>query len=204
MLNFLTETTEKVISLLAGAFIVAAQITLVADVLRKKLKPSLLSWVGWALLMGTGLIAQVVEMGWEWSQTGLFFSAFGCLCIVFSALIRKHYLLVRSDFSYLFLGLICLGIYFISKDAWITTVFAILADFIVGIPTLKHAYNNPVSQKSNAWLLGFIAFTFSLIICIGHSLLYALFPIYLFLYNGAMLVLTHRYFVNKKSDSKSV
>lgn len=105
MLNFLTETTEKIISLLSGAFIVAAQITLVADVLRKKLKPSLLSWVGWALLMGTGLIAQVVEMGWEWSQTGLFFSAFGCLCIVFSALIRKHYLLVRSDFSYLFLVL---------------------------------------------------------------------------------------------------
>ena len=113
-------------------------------------------------------------------------------------------LILRLETWFPFLGLICLGIYFISKDAWITTVFAILADFIVGIPTLKHAYNNPLSQKSNAWLLGFIAFTFSLIICIGHSLLYALFPIYLFLYNGAMLVLTHRYFVNKKSENKSV
>lgn len=191
MLFILTDTTEKIVSFVAGGFIIAAQVVLVIDVLRKKLKPSILSWVGWALLMGTGLISQILEKGWEWSQIGLLCSALGCVCIVISAWLRNYYLLVNSDFRYLILGLVCLGIYFISKDAWITTIFAILADFIVGIPTLIHAYKNPQSQKSVAWSLGFISFSFSLILCIGQLYLYALFPVYLFLYNGAMVLLTH-------------
>lgn len=179
-----------IISFVAGGFIAAAQIMLVVDVFRKRFTPSLLSWLGWGILMGTGLISQVLEQGWEWSQTGLLFSTIGCMVIFSTAWANKNYLMVRADWKYLWLGLICLVIYFISQDAWITTIFAILADFIVGIPTLLHAYRNPISQKSKAWMLGFISWTFSLLLCIGHSWLYALFPIYLFLYNGAMVVLT--------------
>jgi len=183
-------TLIVILSFLAGAFIFAAQVTLVVDVFKKKFHPSLLSWLGWALLIGTGFISQVVEQGWEWSQIGLLLSTLGCLVIFFSAWILKSYLMVNSDWRFLILGLLCLVIYFVSKDAWITTIFAIIADFIVGIPTLIHAHQNPVTQKSNAWMLGFVSWIFSLLLCFGHSWLYALFPIYLFLYNGAMVYLT--------------
>ena len=183
-------TIIAILSFLAGIFIFAAQITLVVDVFKRKISPSLLSWLGWALLIGTGFVAQVVEQGWEWSLLGLLLSTLGCFVIFFTAWILKNYLMVKSDWRFLILGLLCLVIYFISKDAWITTIFAIVADFIVGIPTLIHAHKNPVSQKSNAWMLGFVSWIFSLILCIGHSWLYALFPIYLFLYNGAMVYLT--------------
>ena len=199
MLLLLTPLTEKIISLFAGGFIAAAQIMLVVDVFTKRFTPSLLSWLGWGLLIGTGLLSQVIEQGWEWSQIGLLLSTIGCFVIFFLSWANKNYLIVRSDWRFLFLGLICLLIYYISQDAWITTCFAILADFIVGIPTLLHAYRNPISQKSSAWMLGFISWTFSLILCAGNPWLYALFPIYLFLYNGAMVLLTAKSRVRKNN-----
>ena len=198
MFIFIVSHGAQTISLIAGLFIVTAQFVLWRDVYKRKISPGLLSWFGWFLLMGVSLIAQILVDGWKWSLTGLAMSAFGCFVIFTTALLMKNYLLKNSDWIFLFLGLICLILYLISKDAWITTGFAILADFVVGIPTLIHAYRNPLSQKSKAWMLAFISWSFTLILCIGQPLLYALFPVYLFLYNIAMLILTNRKINNDK------
>ena len=192
MVLFLPKIIEQGMSLVAGAFIIAAQAILIWDVVKRKISPGLLSWFGWGLLMGTSLISQIIDKGWQWNQTGLLCSAIGCIFIFATAWVYNNYLMKKSDWSFLILGLVCMIIYLISKDPWLTTGFAILADFIVGIPTLRHAWINPASQKTSAWTLGFISWIFSLILCIGHSWLYALFPIYLFIYNGAMIALTHR------------
>lgn len=183
---------EQIISFFAGSLIVFAQLTLIRDVFRKKISPSLLSWFGWALLMGTGLLSQIIEKGWEWNLIGLSISTLGCLFIFLSAWILNNYLIKKSDWSFLVLGLVCLFIYITSKDPWLTTGFAILADFIVGIPTLVHAYKNPVTQRTFAWTIGFFSWILTIFICIGHEWIYALFPIYLLLYNGAMMLLTRR------------
>ncbi len=190
MLLFLPAFVEQSTSFIAGALIIAAQVILIRDVIKRKISPGLLSWFGWGLLMGTSLVAQIIDKGWQWNQMGLLCSAAGCMFIFTTAWITKNYLMKRSDWSFLFLGLICMIIYLLSKDPWLTTGFAILADFIVGIPTLRHAYTNPASQKTTAWTLGFISWIFSLILCFGHTWLYAMFPIYLFIYNGAMIALT--------------
>ncbi len=96
----------------------------------------------------------------------------------------------RSDWVFLSLGLLCLVIYLVSKDPWITTVFAILADFVAGIPTIQSGYAKPLTQKSTAWFFGFFSWSVSLLLCFGHEILFALFPVYLFLYNGTMVYLT--------------
>lgn len=181
---------QHILSLIAGAFILSAQIILIRDVVKKKIQPGLLSWAGWFLLMGTGLLSQILEGGWEWSLVGLLLSVIGCFAIFSISLFLKNYLLKKSDWYFLVLGLVCLLIYIASKDAWLTTGFAILADFIVGIPTLIHAYQNPKSQKTFAWTLGFVSWSITLLLCVGHSWLYAFFPVYLFLYNGVMILLT--------------
>ena len=189
---FIISHGAQSISLVAGLFIISAQFILWRDVYKRRISPGILSWFGWFLLMGVSLIAQILVDGWKWSLTGLTMSAVGCFVIFTTALLMKNYLLKNTDWVFLFLGLICLIIYLISKDAWITTGFAILADFVVGIPTLLHAYRNPSSQKSKAWMLAFISWLFTLILCVGQPILYTLFPVYLFLYNVAMLILTNR------------
>ncbi len=192
MLSFLPLWLEKVFSVVAAIFIVTAQVIFVRDIFRRKIKPSVLSWIGWALLMGTSMVSQIYSMGWAWSLTGVVFSTIGCLFIFVTSLSLNQYLIKKTDWKFLALGLICVIIYYTSKDPWLTTCFAILADLAVGIPTLMHAWKDPHTQKSIAWKLGFISWIFSLILCIGHDWLYALFPIYLFLFNGIMIFFTER------------
>ena len=190
MFLFLPKPTEQTIAVIAGILIASAQVIFLKDVYKKKVRPSLFSWIGWTLLMGTSLVSQIMNVGWQWSLAGLLLSTIGCILIFFTSLGLNQYLLKKSDWKFLALGLICLMIYLFSKDPWVTTVFAILADFLVGIPTIENGYRKPETQKTIAWTLGLISWSFSLVICIGHDLLYALFPIYLFLFNGTMVYLT--------------
>ncbi len=140
--------------------------------------------------MGTCFISQFISKGWEWSLTGLFLSTLGCTTITFAAIYLKSFSLKTGDWKFLILGCLCIVIYVSSKDPWITTYFAILGDFILIIPTLVKGYKEPHTEKSFAWLLGLISWTFSIVTCINHAWLYALWPIYLILLNGTMVYFT--------------
>ena len=181
---------EKLIGVLAAIVIGSAQLIYLTNTLHRKIKPSVLSWLGWACLMGTSVVSQLLSKGWQWSMTSVLCSAFGCLAIAGVAFFSGNFSLVRKDWSFLVLGLLCLSIYLLSSDPWATTLFAIGADGLLGIPTIGKAWRDPASEKSPAWVLGVISSALALIICVGHDWIYVLFPAYLLLFNGSMSWLT--------------
>src|ERR1700740_3555828 len=126
---------EKLLGLLAGSLIVMAQLIYLNNTFKRKVTPSILSWLGWALLMGTSLVSQVLSKGWQWSLTSLLLSTVGSILIAITALCLRNFSLTRKDWKFLVLGFLCIGIYFWSNNPWSTTIFAIFADFILGIPT---------------------------------------------------------------------
>jgi len=168
----------------------SAQLIYLVNTMRKKVRPSVLSWLGWAFLMGTSLVSQIVVKGWQWSLSSILCSTMGCLAIVLSALLSRNFSLVARDWTFLLLGLCCMGIYYWSGDAWVTTIFAILADALLAVPTLMKAWRDPASERSVAWLLGVVSSVLALIICIGHDPLYLLFPTYLLFLNGWLAWMT--------------
>lgn len=181
---------EKIIGLLAGLVIASAQSIYLFNTLKKKVRPSVLSWAGWACLMGTSLVAQVIGKGWQWSLMGIGCSTAGCLAIAGTALLSGNYSWHRRDLKYLFIGLACVVIYLLSSNAWVTTLFAVIADAVLGIPTLQKAWRDPASERSPAWILGVLSSSLALTICIHHDVIYALFPAYLFFFNGTLVYLT--------------
>jgi hypothetical protein len=181
---------EKFIGLLAGVVIGSAQLIYLSNTLKKKISPSVLSWIGWACLMGTSLLSQVIGKGWQWSMTGILCSTIGCFAIAMVAFFSRNYSFKKSDLNFLAVGLVCIVIYLLSDDPWVTTVFAVIADAALGIPTIRKAYKDPASEKSVAWILGVISSVLALSICLHHDLIYVLFPGYLFLFNGGMVYLT--------------
>jgi len=181
---------EKYLGVLAGIVIGAAQLIYLLNGLKRKVTPSVLSWFGWACLMGTSLVAQVIGKGWQWSMTGILCSTVGCIVIAGVAFLSGNYSFRKVDLSFLVVGLICIAIYLLSSDPWITTIFAIIADAALGIPTIRNAVRAPKMERSAAWGLGVVSSTLALIICIHHDWIYVLFPGYLFLFNGTMAVLT--------------
>jgi hypothetical protein len=181
---------EKYIGLLAGIVIGGAQVIYLINTLTRKIRPSVLSWLGWAFLMGTSLFSQSVAKGWQWSMTGILCSTIGCFAIAAVAFFSRNFSFRKSDLIFLVVGLVCVGIYLLSNDPWVTTVFAVVADAALGIPTIRKAIREPASERSPAWLLGVISSALALVICIHHDPIYVLFPGYLFVFNGGMVVLT--------------
>jgi hypothetical protein len=181
---------ERTVGLLAAVVISLAQIIYVINCLRRKITPSVLSWFGWACLMGTSLVSQIAHTGWQWSMTGIASSTVGCLVIAGVAWGSGNFSFRRGDLGFLAAGLGCVGVYVVSDNPWVTTVFAIIADALLGVPTIVKAYRQPALERSVAWLLGVVSSTLALIICLHHDLIYMLFPAYLWLFNGMMAVLT--------------
>jgi len=181
---------EKTIGLLSALVISSAQVIYLINTIRWKIRPSVLSWVGWAFLMGTSVVSQVIAKGWQWSMTSVLSSAVGCLTIGLVALFSGNYSLQRGDWKFLGLGALCVCIYVLSGNPWMTTGFAIAADALLGLPTILKAVREPALEKSPAWVLGVVSSTLALAICVGHSWIYVLFPAYLFLFNGMMSWLT--------------
>jgi hypothetical protein len=116
----------------------------------------------------------------------------GSIVIGTTAFFCRNFSFNKKDWKYIVFGLICVVLYQFSKNAWYTTGFAILADLLLGIPTIENAYEHPQLERSAAWLLGVTSWSIALLVCINHNLLYALFPMYLFLFNGTMVVLTRK------------
>src|SRR5580700_10933745 len=109
---------ERITGLMAAVVISFAQVIYVLNCLRKKITPSVLSWFGWACLMGTSVVSQVVSKGWQWSMTGILCSTVGCLAIAGVAFFSRNYSFKRGDLGFLVAGLGCVGIYVLSDNPW--------------------------------------------------------------------------------------
>ncbi|CAN0123812.1 unnamed protein product [Chrysoparadoxa australica] len=179
-------------SLIIGVVLSASQLMYARDTWLRNVKPNLLSWWGWSVLMLTSVYAQYVNEGWEWNLMGLLISAFGCLLIGCVAFTRKQYQLLKSDYYFLAASIVCLVLYLVSEDALLTTSYSILADFAIGWPTIRKAYKKPENEQSKAWIVGWFCWSGTLLLCIGHEWIYGLFPLYLWLWCGAMLLLTSK------------
>ena len=173
---------EKPIALIASVLILFGQFTYFIDVWKKKVKPSILSWYGWALLMLTLLFAQLLNIGWDWSLLSVMTCTIGCIAIGSASLIKKNYSLDSKDWRFISLGILCIVLYIISNNPWLTTIYAALADLVIGLPTIIKAYKDPINEKSNAWLISLFSWSLTLCISFNHAFIYAIFPIYVWLY----------------------
>lgn len=183
---------ELFIGAITICLMVITQVMYIIDVVKKKVKPSVLSWFGWALLMGAGMLSQFMEEGWQHSQGGIVATTVGCTAIGIIALLKNNYSLKKLDWYIFFAGLICLILYLVSKNAWLTTIYAVTADFVIAIPTIIKVIKDPESEKSSAWYISLTAWVLTLSISFNHGLLYALFPIYLFSFTFSMVLLMNR------------
>lgn len=179
------------INIFAGLFLASAQLVYIVQVVKKQVKPSVITWSGWSFLVGIALVSQCIEFGWEWALVGHLFSALGCTFIALFAFLSNNYTIYKKDWVYLTLGISCILLYVISSNALLTTLFAILADFILGIPTFVKAIKHPSTEKSKGWNIAIISWVLTILTCYQKELIYFLFPFYCLLFNLFMSYFTN-------------
>ena len=179
-----------ILNFTAGVFLAIAQTAYILQVIKKNITPSLYTWLGWTLLVGLSLFSQVADYGWNWTLLGHLFSSLGCALIFLLILLFKNYEIRSNDWIYLLFGLGCLLIYFLFSDPWMTTLFAILADAVLGVPTILKAIRDPKSEKSIGWNVALVCWSLTLLTCLNGNVIFILFPLYCLLFNGGMSFLT--------------
>ncbi len=194
----LSSAGQLVFGVTAGIFLIMAMLIYIKNLLKGDITPRPISWIGWFLLMGVSIYSQIMEKGFEWGQVTTIISIIGCL-IIFLLSLRKG-VIKEEDWGCLGFGMMCGFVYLVTRDAWITTGFGIAADLLIAIPTFKNAWDKPESERSIAWILGFMGYAITLPSCFGLNIVYFLFPFYLFWLNAFMVYLT--YLRKQKSPSK--
>lgn len=181
---------EYLLNILAGTFLVLAQSIYIVQVFKKEITPSLFTWLGWSVLVGISLVSQLQEFGWSWVLVGHLFSALGCFGIFLTAFLTQNFQLLKQDYIYLISGLVCVLLYVIFEDPWTTTIFAITADLVLGIPTILKAVKQPKTERTLGWNIALVCWAITLMTGYAENILFLLFPLYCFLFNLTMSALT--------------
>lgn len=180
------------LNVVASLFLATAQIIYIVQLVRKKITPSVITWMGWTLLVGVSFVSQLEQYGWDWVLLGHLFSGLGCALIFLFSFFTKQYIIHRKDWHYLTLGTICIALYLITKDPWLTTIYSVLADAILGMPTITKAIKNPITERNLGWNLAIGCWVLTIITGINKDPIFLIFPVYCLLFNGFMSYLTSK------------
>lgn len=179
--------------IMAYALVILAQYRMIRRVADGRMKAVVLSWLGWSILMGISVVAQLRDNAWiwDWNLLSVLLSATGCMLIGIIGLWTGNYSRGKGDVLCLVAGAACMAAFFIFSNPWITTVLAIIADLVVAIPMLERAYKDPAGHRTDAWFIVFSAWTMtSISILFNFSWLHMLWPLYLIGFSGLMTYLS--------------
>jgi hypothetical protein len=192
------ENYKVIIGLFASVISVIGYVPYLRDILRKKTKPHVFSWLVWSFSAGIVFAAQIVKG----AGSGAWMMGAGtaiCFLITILAAFQGEKRIVLLDwfaFGGAVLGLI----------AWVLTdnpLFAVIlitvTDILAFIPTFRKAYYKPYEETLFTWIIASVKFIFVLIALDAYNATTLLFPVYLILSNSSftIMMLVRRRIVGK-------
>lgn len=144
---------REVFSFLAVSIALYSYWSYIRTIFRGKTEPHVFSWGIWAFTTGIAFFAQVAG-GWWWgtAQNGITF----VVCIFIALLAGKYWQRGKFhilDWCSLLLSLFAIGLWWITKNPFYGSLFAMLADSIGYIPTFRKVWKKPESEPSWYYLL---------------------------------------------------
>ncbi len=197
--------TKAIFGILSSLFVIFGALPYLRDIYHRKIRPHLLSWIGWAFVTALGGSAMLAG-GSQWAVAIVFANATACLLVVLFSLYRKVGIWHTTKFDYFFLGLGIIGLVLWQtlNIPVLALIFAILADFSFGIPTIIKTYKKPNSETWFPWFLMVLSGIFSLFAIRNFSFIESAYPIFLLSFDSTIFVLALRIFLSKNNLKKDI
>jgi len=130
----------------------------IIDIIAGKSKPNKVSWLMWS---ANGLIAAAAGLseGVTWAVLPVFMSGFVPLCVLAVSFFNKgsYWKLIAFDYICGFFSALALILWWVTKEADVAIIFAIISDIFAAVPTLKKMWNNPETESAKSYVAGLIS-----------------------------------------------
>lgn len=158
------------------------------DIHRQKIRPHILSWLGWSFITALGAFAVLADGG-GWVVAMLFANTVLCLLMAGYSIFKKVGVWSASIYDFLFFGVGLLGLILwqVSGEPIVAIIFAVIADFCFGVPTIIKTYKNPQSETYFAWLASVVAELLALFAVKHYVFSELVYPVYLLIFDAFVL-----------------
>lgn len=153
-----------------------------ADILKRKTKPRVVSWFTWATLSGIASAASFSDG--QYAAAILSFCAFiECMAIVILGLKYGEKEFTVFDISCQIGAIVGLVLWFVFNSPAVAVLASITIDFIGALPTLKHAWQKPHEETWITFMLAGVGATFTVFAASSVRVTALAGPIYIVLIN---------------------
>lgn len=181
---------------IAASIRILAGLFYIKSILKGKTRPSAVSWLIWSVSPFIAFFAATFSEGFKLASLVTLALGISPLLVFITASVTKNHLfkLTLPDLICGILAIISLICWLITKNPILTISFAILADLISTIPTLKKSYYYPDTEYAPTYLLAILAMSITLLAnkeTTSYSLIY---PTYILLMNllVASIIITRK------------
>lgn len=194
--------SKAMFGILSSVFVLLGGLPYLNDIHKKRANPHVLSWFGWAFITALGAFAMLAE-GSVWAVAILFANTGLCLLIALYSIVRKVGVWSTGiqDFIFFGIGVIGLVLWQILDMPVLALVCAIIADLCFGVPTIIKTFKDPSTETPFVWLTATISGFLSLFALQNFSFHEVAYPLYLFLFDTTVLLLTLRLIPNWKAQT---
>lgn len=188
----------ETLGIIAGVIAIGGYIPYIYSILAGHTRPNRATWFIWTIVGGLLAFSYIAEGDQNsiWLPLGYFF---GPLITAILSLRYGYAEWTRLDTICIAAALISIIPWVFADSATTTLLINLLIDSTGAIPTLVKTYREPETEDFSAWVIFFIANTLQLF-AISMWNLASLYPIYLFLLAGAMVVFTLKGKIFKKES----
>jgi hypothetical protein len=165
-----------------------------------QVKPNVVTWGLWATAPMLVFAAQLYE-GAGLRSVLTFTVGFGPLLVVFAALIKKDAFVkvIKMDYVFGTLSMIGLILWLITGEGVLAIIFAILADGLAAVPTIRKLYFEPETENGTIFGFGVIGAAITLLTISDWRFEEFGFSLYILLVNMIMFAPTFwKFIVGKK------
>lgn len=180
----------ETIGIIAGILSLAGYIPYIHDILYGSTRPNRSTWLIWTLVGGLLAASYIAkgDLNSIWMPLAYFI---GPMVIAILSLRYGYAKWTRLDTICVIAALVSLLPWLIAHDVTLTLIINLIIDIAGAIPTLVKTYREPKTEELFSWFIFFIA-TIVQFFAIRMWNIAALYPVYLFLLAGIMLVLIIR------------
>jgi hypothetical protein len=182
------ENYKVIIGVVASVVSVIGYIPYIKDILKKKTKPHVFSWLMWSLGAGIVFVAQIVK-GAGPGAWMMGVAVVISILISILAVFQGEKKIALSDWVAFGGSLFGLIAWILTSNPLLAVILITISDALAFIPTFRKTYYKPYEETLFTWVISSVKFIFVLFALNTYNATTLLYPIYLILSNSSFTIM---------------